>query len=151
MKPDVAKILKGLIGGEKTLMEMLAEDQLPEDIKKDSMLRKVFFFLKDNPMPNDDQFHQWTEENGLDTHEAEKAAYMLATRFVQLMSGGRSMESGMAYEDADPEQLKMGIEVEFEHCKIPCIARKIALDHISEISDYYTRLEAMEKAAGIEE
>ena len=47
----------------------------------------------------------------------------------------------------DPEQLKMGIEVEKEHTNDPKIAEKIAKDHLDEIPDYYTRLLKMEKEA----
>lgn len=45
----------------------------------------------------------------------------------------------------DSIQLEMGIKVEFEHTDIPEIAKAIAKDHLSECSDYYTRLEKMEK------
>jgi hypothetical protein len=47
----------------------------------------------------------------------------------------------------DPEQLQMGIEVEMEHTTSEEIARKIAMDHLVEIPDYYTRLKAMEDEA----
>lgn len=47
----------------------------------------------------------------------------------------------------DPKQLAMGIKVELEHTNNPEMAKRIAKDHISEFSDYYTRLEAMEAAA----
>lgn len=42
-------------------------------------------------------------------------------------------------------QLAMGIEVEQEHTKNQAMAREIALDHLSEMPDYYTRLDKMEK------
>lgn len=45
----------------------------------------------------------------------------------------------------DPEQLKMGIEVEMEHTTSRKIAEKIAKDHLAEIPDYYTRLAKMEQ------
>ena len=45
----------------------------------------------------------------------------------------------------DPEELKMGIDVEFEHTNNPDIAKAIAKDHLAECSDYYTRLEEMEE------
>lgn len=47
----------------------------------------------------------------------------------------------------DPDQLKKGIEVEFEHTKSKLVAKLIAKDHIKEIPDYYTRLGKMEKDA----
>jgi hypothetical protein len=47
----------------------------------------------------------------------------------------------------DPEQLAKGIKIEMEHTTDEKIAERIAKDHLSEISDYYTRLEKMESDA----
>jgi hypothetical protein len=49
--------------------------------------------------------------------------------------------------DVDPAQLARGLRVEQEHTSNPAIAREIALDHLAEIPDYYTRLAKMEAAA----
>lgn len=58
--------------------------------------------------------------------------------------------------DVDQKQLRMGIKIEMEHVpdstpKVLAkeIAIRIALDHLAEIPDYYTRLIKMEKEAGI--
>ena len=48
-------------------------------------------------------------------------------------------------EDVDAKELEMGIQVEMEHTKDKNIAREIALDHLSETSDYYTKLKAIHK------
>lgn len=45
------------------------------------------------------------------------------------------------------EQFKIGIDVEGEHTEDKDIAAEIALDHLDEIPDYYTRLLNMEKKA----
>lgn len=52
----------------------------------------------------------------------------------------------------DSKELEAGIKVEMEHTDDPEIAKKIAKDHLSEpgLSDYYTRLIAMEKQAKLE-
>ena len=42
-------------------------------------------------------------------------------------------------------QLKMGIAVEKEHTSDPKVAREIALDHLMERPDYYTKLKKVEK------
>lgn len=42
-------------------------------------------------------------------------------------------------------QMKKGIRVEYEHAKDYKTAREIALDHLKELPDYYTRLAKMEK------
>lgn len=43
-------------------------------------------------------------------------------------------------------QLEIGIEVEMEHTDDQDIALKIALDHLNERPDYYTKLKALEKS-----
>ena len=53
----------------------------------------------------------------------------------------------MPDSDFDPEQLKMGVEVEMEHTDDPKLAEEIARDHLAEIPDYYTRLKKMEDKA----
>lgn len=43
-------------------------------------------------------------------------------------------------------QLQRGIETELEHTKHEDVAREIALDHIGEDPNYYTKLTKMEKS-----
>jgi len=66
-----------------------------------------------------------------------------------LMDAGNSVAKHFTEEDADPEQLEMGIKVEMEHTSNKDISKKIALDHLAEIPDYYTRLRKMEEDAGV--
>lgn len=54
-------------------------------------------------------------------------------------------------ESVDSNELAMGIEMEKEHTDDEAIAKKIALDHLAEIPDYYTRLKKMEQGAKIEQ
>ena len=63
---------------------------------------------------------------------------------------GKAAEKGITADDVDPEQLAMGIEVEKEHTKDIDAARKISLDHLAEIKNYYTRLKKMEDEAKAE-
>ena len=59
----------------------------------------------------------------------------------------------------DVEQFRMGMEVELEHGSHdpqtnvtdddPVLTAKIALAHLKELADYYTRLERMEGDAGL--
>ena len=44
-------------------------------------------------------------------------------------------------------QIEMGKKVELEHVKDEKLAKEIAMDHLEEIPDYYTRLKKMEKEA----
>lgn len=74
--------------------------------------------------------------------ETEKEPIDFTRSFFE---AGRSSEAGITENDVDQEQLKMGIEVEYEHTTDATVAKKIALDHLAEIPDYYTRLAKMEE------
>ena len=64
---------------------------------------------------------------------------------------------GIDWSKFDSEQYRMGLDVELEHGKVdqrtnvtnddPITTGKIALAHLNEFPDYYTRLEKMEKEA----
>ena len=66
-------------------------------------------------------------------------------------------ELGIDWSKFDVEQFRMGMDVELEHGLVnpetnvtdddEIITGKIALAHLNEFSDYYTRLEKMEKEA----
>jgi len=121
-----------------------------EDSGLDPLAVQVAKFLGGNPNPSDDDFHEWAKEAGVDKHEAEAAAYRLATCFAEFMLGGKANEEGVSQEDVDPSELSMGINVEKEHTPNIAVAKRIALDHLAEIDDYYTRLAEMEEEAGVE-
>jgi len=64
---------------------------------------------------------------------------------------------GIDWSKFDIEQYRMGLDVELEHGKVdedtnvtnddPIMTGKIALAHLNEFPDYYTRLDKMEKEA----
>ncbi len=64
---------------------------------------------------------------------------------------------GIDWTKFDIEQYRMGLDVELEHGRIdrhtnvtnddPLMTGKIALAHLNEFPDYYTRLDKMEKEA----
>ena len=64
---------------------------------------------------------------------------------------------GIDWSKFDIEQYRMGLDVELEHGKVdehtnvtnddPIMTGKIALAHLNEFPDYYTRLDRMEKEA----
>lgn len=68
-----------------------------------------------------------------------------------------SLGIDLAAEGIDLEQFRMGLGVELEHGRVdpetdvsgddPLITGKIALAHLREIPDYYTRLAQMEAEA----
>jgi hypothetical protein len=64
---------------------------------------------------------------------------------------------GIGWDKFDLEQFRMGLEVELEHGTLnwatnvtdddPLVTGKIALAHLTEFPDYYTRLAKMETEA----
>ncbi|MFC1949567.1 DUF5661 family protein [Chloroflexota bacterium] len=64
---------------------------------------------------------------------------------------------GIDWSEFDIEQYRMGLDVELEHGLVdpqtnvtnddPVMTGKIALAHLNEFPDYYTRLDIMEKEA----
>ena len=64
---------------------------------------------------------------------------------------------GIKWDKFDTEQFRMGMDVELEHGSVdsntnvtddnPLITGKIALAHLNEFPDYYTRLDKMEQEA----
>jgi hypothetical protein len=108
---------------------------------------KIIDFIINNPNPEDSKFHEFADKIGIDHDELEKSAYSILTDF---WANGRYKEKGKDVE-FDEKELAAGIKVEMEHTSNKVMAERIALDHLAEISDYYTRLIKMEKDAGIEE
>lgn len=117
----------------------------------DPLSMKTAEFFKDNPNPSDYDFHLWAERESIDIHVANAAAYRLATLFTTFLFYGRAVEKQFVDTDADVEELSMGIAVEMEHTRCGIMAKRIALDHLAEIPDYYTRLKKMEESAGVKD
>ena len=113
------------------------------------LMKEVLSFLSSNENMDDSDFHSWAEENGYDVHEAEEAAYSLVSLLSQFILKGKANEKGVSVDGVDQDELEMGVNVEMEHTSNPVIAKRIALDHLAEIDDYYTRLKAMEESAGV--
>ena len=90
----------------------------------------------------------------LEDEEEEPDFELVVPRRVRLIPAKESLDmTGLAdkddvdEDDVCPKQLAMGIKVEMEHTKDEDVARQIALDHLTEIPDYYTRLKRMEQDA----
>jgi hypothetical protein len=72
------------------------------------------------------------------THMSEYKSYLMRQLGI---TESQFEASNVIPESVDPSELKKGIEVEREHTKDTGIAKKIALDHLSEDPKYYTRME----------
>jgi hypothetical protein len=77
----------------------------------------------------------------------EAVAKQPASTASRPLKGGMAASKGVTAAKVDPEQLRLGVEVEKEHTADAATAQRIALDHLAEIPDYYTRLQTMEAAA----
>lgn len=126
------KIDDSLLKKVETGVKNLREDDEPAACTSCELLK----FLNENPETTykelNDEF-----ESGVDEFLLQQAK-----RVATLLFGGKS--KGISEEGVDPKELEMGIKVEMEHTDDPVIAKKIALDHLSELPDYYTRLKKME-------
>ena len=77
--------------------------------------------------------------------------------FTAKEAGKIGEKLGVIWKDFDVEQFRMGLDVELEHGRIhkktnltndnSLMTGKIALAHLNEFPDYYTRLAKLEKEA----
>jgi len=132
---------------------MKFNEYIKEEEKDNSELNiKLANYFKDNPYKSDDDFHKFAEENNIEPDDLEKMAYQIISTF---MYGGMANKEGLKEEDVDQKELEMGTEVEYEHLdkKSPfatMMAKRISLDHLAELKDYYSRLKKMESEGGSE-
>jgi hypothetical protein len=134
----------GLVGKSMAIRRMLGKEG------KEAVEAMVVEFLSGNPTPSDPEVHEFAEGIGEDTEAVEAAFYALAGKFVEVLMAGRANEKGFSVEDADPDELAMGIKVEMEHTGNKDLAQRIALDHLAEADKYYSALKEMEAGLGIE-
>ena len=104
----------------------------------------IDFFVR-NPNAKYDELSRFVKSKGIDYYDMDYALTDLASSFVGFMFEGKYANADLSSVDAD--QLARGTEVEREHTSKDIIAKKIALDHLAEIPDYYTRLDKMESEA----
>lgn len=101
----------------------------------------ISFFTKIKNPP-DKLVHKFAEKMNIDPKELEEEIYSILSDFFAY---GKYNE--ISLDHVSKEELKKGIKIEMEHTRCPMIARRIALDHLSEMNDYYTKLEKMEQGA----
>jgi len=109
--------------------------------KKPNIEKEVINFFLQNPNPSDKALHKWAEQNGLDEHQVEEIIYALLS---SVLNAGQAKKKAISPDDVDPKELAKGIKVEQEHTTNEFLAERIALDHLAEMPDYYTKLNEME-------
>jgi Protein of unknown function (DUF5661) len=114
-------------------------EQKEEDNK--DIQEKIAEFFANNPNPPDEEIHAMAKRMGLQPDDLETHIYAL---LGSLLGDGNAKKKGFTEKDADSKQLEMGTKVEMEHTTNKILAKRIALDHLAEIPDYYTRLKKME-------
>jgi len=86
---------------------------------------------------------EFAEKFNLNKNQIDNVIYSLLIQFIKDLQNGTYLK-GKRFRDTNfkpnEQQLEIGIEVEMEHTKNPNIAEGIALDHLIEIPDYYSRL-----------
>ena len=116
-----------------------------EKMNMEKIHSRIKDFFKKNPNPKDKQVHALAQSLGIDEHEFEEHIYMILGSLLKEDKVKGGLADKKKPSDFDQKELKMGIEVEMEHTDDRKLAREIAMDHLMEIPDYYTRLKKMEK------
>jgi|WetSurMetagenome_2_1015567.scaffolds.fasta_scaffold811764_2 hypothetical protein len=98
----------------------------------------VAMFIK-QPAVNANTVKEIADRGGLTVDMINNEIYEM---LGSLLNGGKfAANPNMPIDD---RQLQMGIAVEAEHTDNYFLRKKISLDHLSEMSDYYTKLKEME-------
>jgi len=126
--------------------EMIMKTTIKEAEVNLDILPHVMSFFKNTPAPSESDIARFCQEEGIDQEEFKAQTYRTLGDFVGF---GRAVKEGLTEDQVDPHELEMGIDVEYEHTRCPVLSKRISLDHLTEIPDYYTRLDHMEKQAGI--
>jgi hypothetical protein len=119
-------------------------------IEQKGLRDNLYEFFAKNPNPPDSMIHTLSDVLGISPHDVEAEIYSILSSF---MANGRYNESGKIEAEIPEDELKAGIEVEYEHTTDKVMARRIAMDHLAEIpgtgnnDGYYSLLKKMEDSA----
>lgn len=117
-------------------------------VQSQKKLRKSVFEYFSNPnaqLKDEDDIHALATTLGVEPSVLEEEIYLILHDFL---GAGRFVEAS-GNVNIDPQQLQMGIKVEREHTACDLIAERIAKDHLTELGDYYTRLDKMEREGNV--
>ena len=117
-------------------------DPYYDDHKTFSKIQKPI--KKQKPMPDNkfkriDEFDKWidTEHNDWDVSYREFYEDIIGEQ-VNALTGG--VGDTTAPSNVNTKELAIGVQVEMEHTNDPKIATEIAMDHLTEDPEYYTKL-----------
>ena len=102
------------------------------------IMGQIIDFFSTRKKVADADIHELANSLGIDKHQFEERIYSLIT---SIFNAGKFKKNPP--QDVDKEELKKGIKAEMIHTDSEAIARKLAMDQLSMMPDYYTRLEKM--------
>lgn len=105
-------------------------------LSKAEQLDELLLFFRENPSCSRQDLLALDKALGVTKEEIEKLEFELCKALCSRI--GKKVKHGD--ETVDEEELQKGIQHEMEHTNDQYIARLIALDHLYELSDYYTQL-----------
>jgi len=127
---EVWNLLKAEIDHNKAIMSIGDEDEDEQESQEDN----------EQPEELSDEEHQLLAS--LAGEDGEGSQEEGQEKEVDQLEGG--LADGRQSSEFDPEQIKMGQEVEMEHTNDPDKALEIAKDHLAEDPEYYSKLKVME-------
>ncbi len=95
-------------------------------------------FKKIAKMKKLNEFDKWTDTEHNDWDVSYREFYEHLTEEVTELTGG--VGDTTAPSNVDTKELAIGVQVEMEHTNDPKIATEIAMDHLTEDPEYYSKL-----------
>ena len=97
-------------------------------------------FKKIDKMKKLNEFDKWTDTDHNDWDVSYKEFYEHLTEGVESLTGG--VGDITAPSNVNTKELSIGVQVEMEHTNDDKIATEIAMDHLTEDPEYYSKLVA---------
>ena len=131
------------VGYNKEWSEYVKDKRLEDNKKLQEQKEKGGVNTKENDLPLEKQN---SETELVSANRGKVMNWYKKAKEVEIndIFQGKADKEGISEKDVDQNELSMGIKVELEHTKNKDIAKKIALDHLAEMSDYYSKLKKME-------
>lgn len=119
----------------------LAEPDHSAPLSKPEQLDEVLLFFRENPSSSRQDLLALDKALGVSKEEIENLEFDLCKALCSRI--GKHVSHGV--EKVDAAELEKGIQHEAEHTNDQYLARLIALDHLYELPDYYSRLSKIDK------
>jgi hypothetical protein len=101
----------------------------------DDIDEQIIKFFRSNKSLTEEQVIKKARDLGIDPEDFKNKIYNLFCDYAKIGKHYHTPD-----DEFDPEELSAGTAIEKEHTNNIRIAHNIAKDHLSEVSDYYTKL-----------